>query len=112
MIKGLTLLGEMVAMQVIFGAPTERKLTDIAGKETGEIKLEYPVPTHARIVQCGTGVPVDSVDILLDKIAMMPSGNVVQLINPDVFNGTADENDNDVPKYIMTHYKNIAAIYS
>ena len=113
MIENLKLIGDMVALEVV----AKHKLVPSLDAHTGEplidetsgdpiMRKEYLIPTTGIVATKPAHVDVD---FEIGDVVMLPSGNMIQLHDPEVvLNGVSEE---DGRKYVATHYKNIIAIY-
>ena len=114
-IKGVRLLGEMVAIEIIIPKPYEVPAVDHLGNEIeGKFKTEFPIPTCGKVAQLGRDIKHESTSIgftVGDKV-LLPSGSYVKLEDPRIVAGELTEHDKESTGYIMTHYKNIAVVYT
>lgn len=111
MIKDLKLIGEMVALEVVAETREVPKLDLQTGEDTGETRTEYLVPKFGRVAHFGTDVNEFDIDFKIGDKVQLPSGNMIQLLDPRIASGELEEDSDEVTNYVATHYKNIVAVY-
>ena len=112
-IKGVRLLGEMVAIEIIIPEPYEVQAVDHLGNEIeGKFKTEFPIPTCGTIAQLGRDIKHESIGFSVGDKVLLPSGSYVKLEDPRIVSGELTEHDKESTGYIMTHYKNITVVYT
>jgi len=112
-IKGVRLLGEMVAIEIIIPEPYDVQAVDHLGNEIeGKFKTEFPIPTCGTVVQLGRDIKNKPIGYSVGETVLLPSGSYVKLEDPRIVAGELTEHDKESTGYIMTHYKNIAVVYT
>ncbi len=114
MIEGIKLLGDMVALQVVAESREVPKRHMQTGEIIeGEFTKEFIVPTTGIIAQISAQIEdPQALNFKEGDIVMLPSGNMIKLTDPRVVSGELDEDDDETANYVMTHYKNIAVVYT